>query len=102
MSEIFDLEGPVSNMTVQNLLSGCVDLICPEVKIIDGHEQSHISAMKKLVATKPFSLTFGGAGAGHGKTGGAGFGENPPDHLYGNNGIQNLYGVDGVVLVVEL
>mmetsp|Transcript_26921 Transcript_26921/g.31109 ORF Transcript_26921/g.31109 Transcript_26921/m.31109 type:complete len:128 (-) Transcript_26921:181-564(-) len=58
MSEIFDLEGPVSNMTVQNLLSGCVDLICPEVKIVDGHEQNHISANDKISCNQTVFFDF--------------------------------------------
>ncbi|KAL7543301.1 hypothetical protein ACHAXR_012700 [Thalassiosira sp. AJA248-18] len=91
----FDNEGDIANMTALNYLTGCVDSQCPTVQIEMGHAKSHNREMKSIVGKKPFSLAFGGAGAGYGGKGGDGFGSLPAGKVYGDDRISNLYGGSG-------
>jgi len=95
-SEDYDSEGIVEEMTAISHLTGCSKTICPSVIITDGHERSHVTVMKKLHAPRPFSLAFGGVGAGHGGAGGNGFGSHhPAGESYGDKFITNLHGGSG-------
>lgn len=94
-SSKFDEEGGIGNMTALNQLTGCVDSQCPAIQIEMGHSKSHNREMRSIIGTKPFSLAFGGAGAGHGGKGGDGFGGLPPGQQYGDERILNLHGGSG-------
>ena len=91
----FDIEGDIVNMISMNQLTGCADSQCPTIQIEMGHSKSHNSEMRSIVGKKPFSLAFGGAGAGHGGQGGDGFGDLPPGKTYGDGRISNLHGGSG-------
>ncbi|KAL9182021.1 hypothetical protein ACHAXT_012364 [Thalassiosira profunda] len=94
-SALFDNEGDVASMAAVNQLTGCVDSQCPTIDIEMGHWQSHNHQMRSINGSKPFSLAYGGAGAGHGGRGGDGFGDVPPGESYGSERIANLYGGSG-------
>lgn len=98
-SSEFDLEGEYTNLTATNNLTGCVDNVCPEIAIGNGHAKSHVQAMKKLMQSKPFSLAYGGAGGSYGGTGGQGLiGSNPVGSTYGDSLLTNLHGGSGGAL----
>jgi hypothetical protein len=95
----FDGEGAYANLTATNNLTGCIDDVCPEIVIGNGHANSHVQAMKKLAQSKPFSLAYGGAGGSHGGAGGQGFvGSNPVGSTYGDDLVTNLHGGSGGAL----
>lgn len=94
-SHYFDDEGEVEVMTAVNRLTGCVDSHCPVIRIDSSHAKSHNSEMQSILATKPFSLAYGGAGAGHGGKGGDGFAKISSGQPYGDAEIANLYGGSG-------
>lgn len=95
----FDVEGEYANLTATNNLTGCVDNVCPEIVIRNGHAKSHVQAMKKLTPSKPFSLAYGGAGGSYGGAGGQGFiGSNPVGSTYGDSLLTNLHGGSGGAL----
>ena len=87
----FDVEGDIATMTVRNQLTGCIESQCPTIQIEMGHSKSHNREMRIIDGKKPFSLAFGGAGAGHGGKGGNGF-WGPAGKIYGDERISNLYG----------
>ena len=98
-SREFNVEGAYANLRATNNLTGCVDEICPEIVIRNGHANSHVRAMQNLIATKPFSLSYGGAGGSHGGVGGQGFaGSNPAAEPCGDSLITNLHGGSGGAL----
>mmetsp|Transcript_6677 Transcript_6677/g.15166 ORF Transcript_6677/g.15166 Transcript_6677/m.15166 type:complete len:1894 (+) Transcript_6677:1692-7373(+) len=94
-SRYFDDEGDIVNMTALNYLTGCVDSQCPTITIEMGHSKSHNTDMRSIFGKKPFSLAYGGAGAGHGGHGGDGFRDLPSGNTYGNERISNLHGGSG-------
>jgi len=94
-SNQFDEEGDIANMTAVNRLSGCIDSQCPTIRIDMGHSKSHNTEMRSIDGSKPFSLAYGGAGAGHGGVGGKGFTHIPSGQVYGDEQITNLYGGSG-------
>ena len=97
-SSHFDDEGEVANMTSLNYLSGCIDSECPTIQIEMGHSKSHNVEMRSISGTRPFSLAYGGAGAGHGGRGGDGFGSSS-GAAYGNE--HTLYGGSGGAVGVK-
>lgn len=94
-SPLFDSEGPMSNLLVENNLTGCINDICPKIDIHRGHSRSNIHAMRNVKATNPFSFSFGGAGAGYGGDGGEGFGDIPRGKKYGDFSLSKLLGGSG-------
>lgn len=78
-----------------NNLTGCIESQCPSIIIGEGHENSHLKVMKDFIAPKPFSFSYGGAGAGYGGIGGDGFGANQAGQAYGDEEISTLYGGSG-------
>ena len=70
-------------MTSLNLLTGCVDNQCPTIQIEMGHLKSNNIEMRSIVGTRPFSIAYGGAGAGYAGTGGVGFKALPSGSAYG-------------------
>ena len=94
-SPLFDSEGSMSNLLVENNLTGCINDICPKIDIRRGHRRSNIHAMRNVKATNPFSLSFGGAGAGYGGDGGEGFGDIPRGKKYGDLSLSKLVGGSG-------
>lgn len=97
----FDNEGEIANMTAMNQLTGCVDAQCPTIQIEMGHSQSHNKEMRSIFGKKPFSLAYGGAGAGYGGKGGDGFGTLPPGKPYGDERVSALVGGSGGAVGVE-
>ena len=94
-SRYFDEEGLVANMTSLNLLTGCVDNQCPTIQIEMGHLKSNNIEMRSIVGTRPFSIAYGGAGAGYAGTGGVGFKALPSGSAYGDDRITNLWAGSG-------
>ena len=94
-SNTFDNEGKIETMTAVNFLTGCINLKCPTIQIESSHVKSHNREMRNIATTKPFSLAYGGAGAGHGGEGGDGFNNIQPGEAYGNITIPNLHGGSG-------
>ncbi|KAL7554304.1 hypothetical protein ACHAWF_017742 [Thalassiosira exigua] len=90
-SKKFDGEGEHAVMTAVNKLSG----LDSQLSIEMGHERSHNHEMRSVNGTKPFSLAYGGAGAGFGGSGGSGFGSLPSGKVYGDERISNLLGGSG-------
>lgn len=94
-SNDFDNEGDIAEMTAQNNLSGCVDSKCPQIEIKVGHAKSHNKEMRGVVTDKPFSVAYGGAGAGYAGLGGIGFGVIGAGEPYGDAGMTDLVGGSG-------
>lgn len=95
-SRLFNEEGEVANMTSLNQLSGCVDDQCPTIHIEMGHSKSNTIEMRSIGGTKPFSIAYGGAGAGYGGAGGVGFDDAlPSGKAYGDERISNLWAGSG-------
>lgn len=95
-SNVFDDEGVVQEMTALNYLTGCVDSKCPQIEIRHGHVKSHNKEMRNIITRKPFSLAYGGSGAGYGGNGGeAGFGGIDSGHPYGDDVLTDLLGGSG-------
>ncbi len=84
-SSDFDTVGDISEMEVENNLTGCVDSICPNISITTTPDS-------------PFSLSYGGSGGSFGGKGGFGFGYIPPKMPYGDKFLTNLYGGSGGAL----
>ena len=97
-SKLFKFEGKYATLNSSSFLDGCVDDICPSIIINDGHERSHISSMRALIAKKPFSFAYGGGGAGFGGEGGSGYGKNKPGGVYGDKNVSKLLGGSGGAL----
>jgi hypothetical protein len=97
----FDTEGAVEALTFTNELvdSYCtnfaVDSNCPTVRITEGHSRSRVIAMQELASTRPFSLAYGGGGAGYGGAGGQGYGYTSPGAAYNDDQISSLLGGSG-------
>lgn len=94
-SSHFDKQGDIDTMTALNYLTGCIDSQCPTIEIKMGHSNSHNAEMRSINGTKPFSLAYGGAGAGYGGRGGQGFGDSSPGQVHGDERLTNLYGGSG-------
>lgn len=94
-SSQYDTEGIIEKMTASNYLTGCVDSRCPTIQVEMGHSNSHNVEMRSIVGTKPFSLAFGGGGAGFAGIGGDGFGDLPAGNVYGDQKLTNLHGGSG-------
>ena len=84
-SSDFDSVGDISEMRVENNLTGCVESICPNISI-SAHTHT------------PFSLSYGGGGGSFGGSGGVGFGYIPRREVYGDEFMTNLYGGSGGAL----
>ena len=83
------LEGIISELKANNNLTGCVRDKCPEIIVT-------------LSADSPYSLSYGGGGAGYGGRGGLGFSHVSPGSSYGDEGITDLLGGSGGALGVSL
>lgn len=83
------LEGIISELKVTNNLTGCVQHKCPEIHIARSTD-------------RPYSVSYGGGGAGYGSSGGYGFSHVPPGSPYGDDGISDLLGGSGGALGVSL
>ena len=94
-SNDFNTEGRVEDMIALNYLTGCVDSQCPQIEIKHGHGKSHNKEMRSMSTNKPFSLAYGGAGAGYGESGGRGFQDIAQGKSYGDNELSDLLGGSG-------
>ena len=100
-SNAFDDEGEIEELIALNHLTDCLNSECPTIQIESGHFRSHNQKMRSITTDKPFSLAYGGAGAGYGGKGGDGFGAIAPGNAYGDKKITNLYGGSGGGVSVE-
>ena len=94
-SALFDSEGKIEDLAAINYLTGCVNGECPQIVINSGHNTSSSHITSSLKVQKPFSLSYGGSGAGHGGKGGQGFTFPPTGNMYGDEYLSNLYGGSG-------
>jgi len=90
-SREFDMEGEKENLITVSHLTGCVKSVCPA---LDVHTTGAFSRTSACIVNRPFSLAFGGAGAGYGGEGGKGVGHQL-GRPYGDSRISNLYGGSG-------
>lgn len=101
LSPLADNEGAYSTVTATNQLVDTictdytVDTNCPEIYIKTNHSLSYVDALRELTTNRPFSLAFGGGGAGYGGNGGAGYGFNAAGVAYGDKQISELIGGSG-------
>jgi hypothetical protein len=100
-SSEFDHEGLIERLEALNYLTGCVDSDCPSIHVESGHSNSHNHKMRSIMAKKPFSLAYGGAGAAYGGKGGNGFGHISAGKAYGDERITNLHGGSGGGVAVD-
>ncbi|GMI11724.1 hypothetical protein TrVE_jg8603 [Triparma verrucosa] len=98
----FGVEGIIDTMTATSELVdaiGCsnhaVDPNCPSVRVTSDYSRTRIDALKLLTSLRPFSLAFGGGGAGYGGSGGAGYGYTAAGAAYGDEKISSLLGGSG-------
>lgn len=90
-SREFDIEGEKEKMFSVSYLTGCIKSVCPDVNVYTADEAEF---RNRCSFKKPFSLSFGGAGAGYGGTGG-GSESKQGGRPYGDSRILNLYGGSG-------
>lgn len=83
------LEGIISELKANNNLTGCIRDQCPEIIITPSTD-------------KPYSLSYGGGGAGYGGRGGNGFSHVPSGFSYGDEEITDLLGGSGGALGISL
>ncbi|GMH83814.1 hypothetical protein TL16_g09723 [Triparma laevis f. inornata] len=98
----FGVEGAIGSMTAVAELTdaiGCnnhaVDSNCPSVRVTSDYSLTRNDALRSLTSTRPFSLAFGGGGAGYGGSGGAGYGYTAAGASYGDEKITSLLGGSG-------
>lgn len=86
------LEAPFASLVVAGAeLSGQGATVDVEA----GHGRSPDDMKRAFNSTRPFSLAYGGGGAGYGGQGGAGYGHNPPPVAYGDVHVSELLGGSG-------
>lgn len=90
-SQQFDLEGLNEKMISVSYLTGCIKSDCPVLKV---HNSDEVDFRSFCSFKKPFSLSFGSAGAGYGGSGGSS-GSHQGGRQYGDSRILNLYGGSG-------
>ncbi|GMH67720.1 hypothetical protein TrRE_jg6907, partial [Triparma retinervis] len=101
LSPLADTEGAYSTLTATNQLIDtiCTDFSsdpnCPTIDISMDHSLTSVDALRELTANRPFSLAFGGGGAGYGADGGAGYGFTSAGVAYGDEKITQLVGGSG-------
>ena len=71
------------------------DSNCPTVRVTGNYSKTRIDALKYLTSDRPFSLAFGGGGAGYAGSGGAGYGYTAPGAPYGDERLNSLLGGSG-------
>jgi hypothetical protein len=99
-SRQFDNNTIFTDLIVNNNLLGCLNSQCPNITVRSGHEK-YISRKNERLR-RPFSMSFGGGGAGYGGTGGDGFGALKRGSVYGDSLLTNLVGGSGGALGFKL
>jgi len=101
LSPLADVEGTYFTVTATNQLTDTlctdytVDTDCPEIHIKTNHSLTSVDALRELTANRPFSLAFGGGGAGYAGNGGDGYGFTSAGLAYGDKEISQLVGGSG-------